>query len=414
MKSTIPHHLRMVMILILVTLALFAIPVAGTEWNTISTAEARDRNPDVNNDDSRWNTSVLINNVSSGYPGICWGSRIFAAATGQGDVFYLAYYDIHRQSLVLVRVDKGKTTAEKVVSSARSCGISLEINPVTGTPAVSYRARDSTPIFAYKQNGSWAFEVVDGEITEGYSTSLAFDTTGTPHLAYDDGTSFSNLMYGTRNPDGTWTTEIADHGIGGHLGNAGKNPQLRITGTGAYIAHGDGFIYESQRFSWKPAGKNWTSVTVDRGWGETGPSAITGLTGVFPTFTMGPDGIATLIYYDALNQTLMMARGPLANDSFRTSVLMSADGKEMDGWYPVLASKDSSGSGLTGGHLVFVGGRKEALSYAEIGADPTIPPPREIVDYGAATSTVISDSAGKPHIFYLDEHFGRIKHAWLV
>ena len=61
----------------------------------------------------------------------------------------------------------------------------------------------------------------------------------------------------------------------------------------------------------------------------------------------------------------------------------------MDGWYPFLANKDSSGSSLTGGHLVFVSGRKEALSYSEISADPTIPPAREIVDYGAATSTVI-------------------------
>ena len=96
---------------------------------------------------------------------------------------------------------------------------------------------------------------MDSDISEGYSTSLAFDRNGTPHLAYDDGTSFSNLMYGTRNPNGTWTTEIADHGIGGHLGNAGKNPQLRITGSGVYIAHGDGFIYESLRFPGNRPGK---------------------------------------------------------------------------------------------------------------------------------------------------------------
>ena len=213
MKSTIPHSLRMFMTLFLVTLALCAIPVAGTEWNTISTAEAGDINPDAGDDDSRWNTSVLINNVSSDYPGACWGTRVFAAATGPGDVFYLTYYDINRNALVLARVDNGKTTAEKVVSSARSCGVSLDINPVTGTPAVSYRARNSTPIFAYKQNGSSGpTEVVDPDVSEGYSTSLAFDRTGTPHLAYDDGSSFSNLMYGTRNPDGTWTREIADQG----------------------------------------------------------------------------------------------------------------------------------------------------------------------------------------------------------
>jgi len=419
MKSTIPRTLRMLVALLLVTLALFAIPVAGTEGNTISTAEDGDIDLGVGDDQSRWNTKVLVNNVSSYYPGACWGTRILAAATGPGDVFYLAYYDLNRNTLVLARVDNGTATAEKVVSSARSCGVSLDINPVTGTPAVSYRARNSIPIFAYKQDGVWIKEVVDADVTEGYSTSLAFDRTGTPHLAYDDGTSFSNLMYATRDTNGTWTTEIADHGIGYHLGNAGKNPQLRITDAGVYIAHGDGFLYESQRFSWKPNGENWTSVTVDRGWGETGASAITGLTGVFPSFTMGPDRIATIIYYDALNQTLMKARGPLANDVFTTSVFTGADGKKIDGMFPVLVNKDSAGGGLSGGHLAYVGYDdggygKPMLMYSEISADPTIPPTMEIVDYYPTVSTVTSDSAGKPHIFYLDSKHRQLKYAWLV
>jgi hypothetical protein len=91
---------------------------------------------------------------------------------------------------------------------------------------------------------------------------------------------------------------------------------------------------------------------------------------------------------------------------------MSADGNELDGWYPVLISKDSSGSGLTGGHLVFVGGRNSAVTYAEISADPDILPASERIGFHAATCTVTSDSAGKPHIFYLDAMFGRIKYAW--
>jgi hypothetical protein len=413
MKPALPHSLTTILILLLITLAFCIIPVAGTESNTISTETAGDIPLESGDDNSRWNTKVLINNVTSDYPGTCWGTRIFAAATAPGDIFYLAYYDLKWNALILVRVDHEELTAEKVKKrDARSCGISMDINPVTGTPAVSYRSADSTPTFTYEQNGSWILEKVDNNVTEGYSTSLAFDRAGIPHLAYDDGSSFSNLMYATRNPDGTWTTEIADRGIGGHLGNAGKNPQLKITDTGVYIAHGDGFLYESQRFTWKPAGKNWTSVTVDRGWGETGTSSITGLTGVSPSFTMGPDGNATIIYEDAMNQTLMMARGPLANDSFETSVLMDARGKIMDGWYPVLVSKDRSGRG--GGHLVFADSRKSALSYAEISADPAILPVKEIVDSHATTCTITSDSAGKPHIFYLDGMFGRIKHAWLA
>lgn len=414
MKSTVMHSLRNLVILLLVTLALCAIPVAGTEMIAHSTEDGEDIDPGLGDGNSRWDTEVLVNNVSFDYPGVGWGSRTLAAATGPGDVFYLVYYDIKQKELVLVREDHGKTTAEKVVSSARSCGVSLDINPVTGTPAVSYRAKDSTPVFAFKQNDVWTSEVVDSNVSGGDSTSLAFDRTGTPHLAYDDGSSFSNLMYGSRNPDGIWTTEIADHGVGGHLGNAGKNPQLRITDSGVYIAHGDGYLYGSQRFSWKLTGNDWKSVTVDRGWGETGFSAIEGLTGVFPTFTMGPDGIATIIYDDVLNQTLMKARGPLSNDSFKTSVLRSTDGIDMYGWYPVLVSKDSSGSGLTGGHLVFISPWNPTLSYVKISADPNIFPTRVRVDYNATTCTVTSDSAGKPHIFYLDSMFRCIKHAWLV
>ena len=90
----------------------------------------------------------------------------------------------------------------------------------------------------------------------------------------------------------------------------GKDPQLRITDSGVYIAHGDGFLYESLRFSWKPAGQNWTSVTVDRGWGSTNISSITGLTGVSPTFTMGPDGVATIIYEDASEPDAHDGPGP--------------------------------------------------------------------------------------------------------
>jgi hypothetical protein len=420
MNRTVPHFLKTVMTLFLVTLGLCAIPVAGMEENILTTA-ADDTaiHPGAGEYHSRWNTEVLTNNVSFDYPGTCWGTHILASATGPGDVLYLAYYDTHREGLLLVRVENGKTTSEEMVSSAHTCGVSLDINPVTGAPAVSYRAMDSTLVFAYKKDGAWVFETVDPDITEGYSTSLAFDKAGTPHLAYDDGSSFSNLMYGTRNPNGTWTSEIADHGIGYHLGDAGKNPQLKITDAGAYVAHGDGFLFESLRFSWKPTGNDWKSVTVDRGWGGTGATDITGLTGVFPTFTMGPDGIATIIYYDAMNQTLMKARGPLANDVFKTSVLEGTDRKKIDGMFPVLVNKDSADGGLTGGHLAYVGyddgpNERSMLMYSEISADPTIPPTREFIDYYPTVSTMTSDSAGKPHIFYLDSKHRQLKYAWRV
>ena len=130
---------------------------------------------------------------------------------------------------------------------------------------------------------------------------------------------------------------------------------------------------------------------------------------------MGPDGIATLIYEDALNQTLMKARGPLANDSFETSVLMSADGKEMDGWYPVRGTGQSPERPESVVHLAFASGRNSAFMYAEISADPTVLPQggEDRLSCGDLYSNVRLRH-GKPHIFYLDSLFGRIKHAWLA
>jgi hypothetical protein len=389
--------------------------------------------PGIDDVNSRWNTAVLIRNVSSryliDYPRLDnWGApRIFATATGLGDVMYLAYYDMDRHSLMLARVDHGMTTVEKVDSSARPGGISLDVNPVTGTPAISYRALGvhhralGTPIYAYPQDNVWKFEIVDADASHGEFTSLAFDGTGTPHIAYDDGISYSNLMYGTRNLDGTWTTEIADRGVGGHLGDAGKNPDLKITDAGVYIAHSDGSGYRSQRFTWKLTGGKWKSVTVDRGWGRTDNGAILGSTGVDSTVAIGPDGVATLVYRDARVHTLMKARGPLANNSFETAVLANANRVVNDNRCPVLVSKGKPSSGLTGGHLVFIrvgedicGGEDFALSYMDIGADPNMLPKIEVIDHHAVACTVTSDSAGKPHIFYLDKYLNCIKHAWLA
>jgi hypothetical protein len=412
MKRTFLPALKILVTLTLISLALCAIPAAGAEEDTVFLETGNENDLDPGGEESRWNATLFVRNVSSDYPTPCSRSRAFAAATAPGDVFYLTYYDFTRHGLVLARSEKGKDTGEIVVKSARACGVSLAINPITGKPAVSYRLMNSTPIFSYKKNGRWIQEFVDYEISEGDSTSLVFDQAGTPHIAYDHGSSFSNLMYATRNPNGIWTTEIADHGIGYHLGDAGKNPQLRITDTGVYIAHGDGFIHTSLRFTWRPAGGNWTSVTVDRGWGETGTRSIAGITGGFPTFTLGPDGVATIMYTDALNKTLMRARGPLANNSFKTSVFPGANGTEMNGWFPVLVNNDSSGRNTGSGHLVFVNHGNQAVTYAEIGPDPAILPTFEEVGFNATTCTVTSDSAGKPHIFYLDEMLSQIRHVW--
>ena len=109
MKNTIPHFLKIVIKLLLVILALCAIPVAGMEGNVLTTAaDDTTIDPGAGDDHSRWNTKVLTNNVYSDYPSACWGSLILTSATGPGDVLYLAYYNINREGLVLARVENGK------------------------------------------------------------------------------------------------------------------------------------------------------------------------------------------------------------------------------------------------------------------------------------------------------------------
>jgi hypothetical protein len=84
----------------------------------------------------------------------------------------------------------------------------------------------------------------------------------------------------------------------------------------------------------------------------------------------------------------------------------------MNGWFPVLVNNDSSGRNTGSGHLVFVNHGNQAVTYAEIGPDPAILPTFEKVGFNATTCTVTSDSAGKPHIFYLDEMLSQIRHVW--
>lgn len=114
-------------------------------------------------------------------------------------------------------------------------------------------------------SGFFSTRVVDNAADVGYAATLAFDSTGNPHIAYYDQTN-GDLKYASWN-GATWVIETAD-GLAGL--NVGTHASLALDGADrpsiSYYDQGNGDL----KFCRKNAGV-WTTETVDsaippRGW----------------------------------------------------------------------------------------------------------------------------------------------------
>lgn len=101
--------------------------------------------------------------------------------------------------------------------------VSLAVDP-NGNPALTYYDTTETDLkYASRQDGTWSIETVDTGGDVGRYSSLAFDSTGNPHISYLrlEDTTTATVRYGTRT-GGTWTTA-----------DVGSLTDLRIGFTGA-------------------------------------------------------------------------------------------------------------------------------------------------------------------------------------
>jgi len=89
--------------------------------------------------------------------------------------------------------------------------VSLAVDP-DGNPALTYYdTTDSDLKYASRRDGTWSIETVDTDGDVGRYSSLAFDSTGNPHISYLrlDNTTAGTVRYATRTGE-TWTTAEVD------------------------------------------------------------------------------------------------------------------------------------------------------------------------------------------------------------
>jgi hypothetical protein len=132
--------------------------------------------------------------------------------------------------------------------------ISVAINPVTGTPAVSYLDQTGVDALGYAWyvgsggnctgNPAWNCTKIDmdGTYWPGYESKLAFDASGTPVIAYITGAfdadnprlklaRYVGPGLGDCNTDSNWTCEVVDSSLGSY----GGQPSLALTSNGKAV-----------------------------------------------------------------------------------------------------------------------------------------------------------------------------------
>jgi len=129
-------------------------------------------------------------------------------------IAHISYYDPGESRVMYARLVNRAWISEVVAETGPVFSLSLSLYP-DGTPAIAFRA--GTPCgdlrYAKRRASTWTVETVDNECTSGSacpSSSLAVDSTGTPHIAYAGGLSPSgSLKYATKTGDG-WNISAID------------------------------------------------------------------------------------------------------------------------------------------------------------------------------------------------------------
>ena len=148
---------------------------------------------------SPWSIQPLTNTNDQGY--------FSSLKIGTDGYPRIAYLDKTINRLKLLTPGQNGFTEEDIASIG---GIDLYYSKVSlgldtnNNPYISYYKKDTADLmFAFKRNGVWTVETVDGSGNVGYSSALTLDSNNIPHIVYTNGDNWT-LKYANKK-NNVWT-----------------------------------------------------------------------------------------------------------------------------------------------------------------------------------------------------------------
>jgi len=162
--------------------------------------------------------------------------------------------------------------------------------------------------YAVRSGGQFAVTVVDSAGDVGAYCSLKIDTNDNPHIAYYD-RSYGRVKYAWLNGSGQWEITVLDS-PDIEVGDPGLWISLDINTNDMpwiYVSYINKQLYDLRYLRWTKFGSPEISRWVDQGVGS-GYSQVGGVINGKTSIALDYNAFPTIIYYDASNGDLKMAR----------------------------------------------------------------------------------------------------------
>ena len=258
---------------------------------------------------SVWDLEIVDNSISKYSPhlnpSLVWGND------GIAHISYCDGKGIIRYAVM----DHGKWTTKTVASSKGTLSTSIALDG-KGKPAMAFGNGFAfgNLMYAFQDGKDWVVMTADngGSVmgNVGLRSSLAFDSAGLPHIAYNNGLNYAQLQYATLTEPytihtaitgGLWDRRVVDTGSS-IIGDTGYEPSLVIDPADKpFIAYRDGNSFADLMVAHQNEDGDWDITTVDNG------GSIFGDTGYRPSMALDSAGHPHISYYDAGNGDLRYA-----------------------------------------------------------------------------------------------------------